>query len=418
MAFRFRTMERNTRGTASGRRHPAVNSSRGSGIWHTEDIPEEGIPSLRELRTRVLERKAEQHSEDSFTPDRTPERQTQSGSPEWLPPQGSAMAGPERASTMEPGERQRTVQWPTALVTLLPTLKDDITVAEGREKWKTFITQFENVVTMQPGAFSEHQKRVLLSIKGGHLIQKLLENLDTTSGVTGQNGYEKAKELCGKYFDSNSMKMVDVTTFRSLTQGKDEPFTTFVARLRSKARVCQFSLEQEAVEVAQQVMNGAIDKKEFLNSAVLFPDMTLTDIERLGTRFEMTRSLRIDDQPHKSGESKTEMPSYLAVNALPQRSYGRPERYGSRENINERFRPYAPKRREPNATQQEEYLCEQYCGRRHGKGRCPAYGKRCDGCGKTGHFRAVCKAAKREPARIKQVEDETKREQDEHEVCN
>ena len=32
----------------------------------------------------------------------------------------------------------------------------------------------------------------------------------------------------------------------------------------------------------------------------------------------------------------------------------------------------------------------QYCGRLHILRQCPAYGKMCAGCGKTGHFKKVC----------------------------
>ena len=33
-----------------------------------------------------------------------------------------------------------------------------------------------------------------------------------------------------------------------------------------------------------------------------------------------------------------------------------------------------------------------YCGKSHNKGNCPAYGKRCQKCGKENHFKAVCKS--------------------------
>ena len=33
-----------------------------------------------------------------------------------------------------------------------------------------------------------------------------------------------------------------------------------------------------------------------------------------------------------------------------------------------------------------------YCGKSHNKGNCPAYGKKCQKCGKENHFNAVCKS--------------------------
>ena len=45
------------------------------------------------------------------------------------------------------------------------------------------------------------------------------------------------------------------------------------------------------------------------------------------------------------------------------------------------------------------------CGKSHEKGRknCPAYDKTCTNCEKKGHFRAVCKSAKKKPAKSKKV---------------
>lgn len=314
-------------------------------------------------------------------------------------------------------ERTQSHHWPTALVTLLPSWKDDITVGEAREKWRTFVTQFEKVIMMQPEAFTENQKRVLLTVKGGQMVQKLLENLDSKEGVDDHNIYYEAKKMCSQYFDSNSMKLVDTTTFRNTMQAKDEPFTKYVGRLRDKARVCQFGLEQEASEIAQQIMNGAVDKRDFLNSAVLFPEMKLADLERLGTRFEMTRALRMVDSLESSpGEVKTQTVDPQTVYAVNERTYGRPNAYGQQSGTyrggqatgNFRQSAASSSFKHENRGNQEEYLCEQYCGRRHVKGRCLAYGKRCDRCGKIGHFKAVCKSTRGESTRVRQVEEEVK----------
>ena len=33
-----------------------------------------------------------------------------------------------------------------------------------------------------------------------------------------------------------------------------------------------------------------------------------------------------------------------------------------------------------------------YCGKSHSRGNCPAYGKKCQKCGKENHFKSVCKS--------------------------
>ena len=40
-------------------------------------------------------------------------------------------------------------------------------------------------------------------------------------------------------------------------------------------------------------------------------------------------------------------------------------------------------------------LC-QFCGYRHKRGRCPAFGKTCNVCHKQNHFARVCKATTKE----------------------
>ena len=43
-----------------------------------------------------------------------------------------------------------------------------------------------------------------------------------------------------------------------------------------------------------------------------------------------------------------------------------------------------------------------YCGKSHNKGNCPAFGKKCQKCGKDIHFKSVCKSSgtdKCEPSR-------------------
>ena len=33
-----------------------------------------------------------------------------------------------------------------------------------------------------------------------------------------------------------------------------------------------------------------------------------------------------------------------------------------------------------------------YCGKSHNRGNCPAYGKKCQNCGRDNHFKSVCRS--------------------------
>ncbi|KAH7984105.1 hypothetical protein HPB52_017076 [Rhipicephalus sanguineus] len=45
-----------------------------------------------------------------------------------------------------------------------------------------------------------------------------------------------------------------------------------------------------------------------------------------------------------------------------------------------------------------------YCGTKHAKGSCPAYGKKCKKCNKVGHFAMVCRTGTRQQRRVNAVE--------------
>ena len=67
----------------------------------------------------------------------------------------------------------------------------------------------------------------------------------------------------------------------------------------------------------------------------------------------------------------------------------------------------AKNKREERRDNTNNNLCN-FCGYRHRRGRCPAYGKTCNKCKKLHHFANVCKA------REVNVIDNTAEEPDQH----
>ena len=46
----------------------------------------------------------------------------------------------------------------------------------------------------------------------------------------------------------------------------------------------------------------------------------------------------------------------------------------------------------PNRRKQTRVLRQQYCGAKHEKKKCPAYGKTCYKCGRNNHYQNLCRA--------------------------
>ena len=61
------------------------------------------------------------------------------------------------------------------------------------------------------------------------------------------------------------------------------------------------------------------------------------------------------------------------------------------DKVKKETEPKNTQRREAHVAIQQRWLCR-YCGGSHAPRQCPAYGKRCAACSKTGHFRKVCRS--------------------------
>ena len=59
-----------------------------------------------------------------------------------------------------------------------------------------------------------------------------------------------------------------------------------------------------------------------------------------------------------------------------------------------------------------------YCGKKHprDKNQCPAFGEKCQKCGKYNHFAATCKSKSRRTPRVNYVEDDEATSEDDHTI--
>jgi hypothetical protein len=173
--------------------------------------------------------------------------------------------------------------------------------------------------------------------------------------------YDDMSKKLTNYFKPNRNKMFERHVFRQLKQANDETFTSFVTRLRTSAKYCDFQTVNE--EIILQIITGG--KHEWLTNKILSsPDLTLAQI----TTAALTREA-VDYQSKQIAAKPDENCYYAKIDG---------GKY-SNNNKNSNFKKdNGPK-------------CY-YCGFDKSHKTCPAKNETCLNCGKKGHFKAVCKS--------------------------
>ena len=59
-----------------------------------------------------------------------------------------------------------------------------------------------------------------------------------------------------------------------------------------------------------------------------------------------------------------------------------------------------------------------YCGQSHAPRQCPVYGKMCAACGKTGHFRKVCRSKRNHSVHEMEIDMETESQEEDTEIVS
>ena len=153
--------------------------------------------------------------------------------------------------------------------------------------------------------------------------------------------------------------------FRSLHQLPDENIETFVARLRLAVKECQYD-----------------DSDQHVIDAMIFG----TNVSRIRQKLlEVTETkLTLDDalKQAKAVESAQKQLSGISGAAAAKID--------------------AVKFKKKRFKHKEDKDCA-YCGRKHKKGQCPAYGKTCFNCNNKNHFSSMCKKKTDKPGEKKNV---------------
>ncbi|XP_040070601.2 uncharacterized protein LOC115330560, partial [Ixodes scapularis] len=208
-------------------------------------------------------------------------------------------------------------------------------------------------------------QRVFYTLPETHLPVPLQETTAGTKTPTAPDEYDIALSALETYFAAISNVVVARHRFRQRAQLPGESVEVFVAELRHLSTDCQFGLLADKFirdQLVAKTTSQRLRERLLLEGSSLTPDRALS-IGRL-----VEEAVRYSKELISSSSvQKVDVKSPKAER--PQRTQGEPS----------------------SSTSRKCYRCR-LSGHLANSATCKAKGKKCAGCGKVGHFRAVCKS--------------------------
>ena len=207
----------------------------------------------------------------------------------------------------------------------------------------------------------------LLTNLAGLGVRRIVKGLSLPTPSGSDTEYTVLRQGLESYFRPAVNTTVERHKFRMRKQQPAESLTWFAAGLRTAAEACEFDSTTNDSIVDSQIRDqfiAGLANIEIRRELLADPNLTLATAIRKGVSMELSYSeSKLYDQPGKFGFRPTEdsIPSGASANRVSTHSRSSP--------VN----------------------CK-YCGEQHtpGMAHCPAAGKKCNNCGKRGHFSKVC----------------------------
>ena len=238
--------------------------------------------------------------------------------------------------------------------------------------WKTFKQKFELYILA--GGYNqrpENEKVALLLTIGGDEMIDIFNSFEWA--IIGNK--EKYDPVIAKFDDYFTPKQhfSELTArykFNGTVQGTSESLDSFITKLRNIAKDCDFG-----------------DQKD-----QLIRDRIVFGVKEDGLREKLFRKEKLDlesavkiCQAHEATQKGMQALREENIHVVRQAQKYRSDR--SKQKVRSDIK------NEAQVSKKKE--CR-YCGERHpwSKSKCPAYGKKCTGCGKLNHFQKVCQSSK------------------------
>ena len=249
--------------------------------------------------------------------------------------------------------------------------------------WRQFIQQFKLYLTaIGANAKSGVQKvAMLLTVAGPGSI-----DIYNTFVLTEAEAKEfdtvvlRFEEHCAP----RTNEVFERYVFRCRVKHETESYDSFITDLRLKARTCNFDEMKQSL-IRDQIVFGTNverDRAKLLHETDLNLDKTI----KICLANEATRQhLKSFHDQHSAVSGDAES---TEINVVRRKANNYQNSGQQSKSQNVKYQQRQP--------QNQQFVRDcKYCGERHSKGRCPAYGRNCNFCGGLNHFEVVCYAKTR-----------------------
>ena len=273
-----------------------------------------------------------------------------------------------------------------------------VSVLEPLEKYKNngpfdlWLKDFEDFVLANFGEVNNKRKKAILMQLCGEEVKKYADSLDDETKVN----YTKLTDVLKDKFSHLANETIERHIFNTMVQEEGELIDSFVIRLQTQAKKCNYKVPPEttSVTVNDEEHPVVVSYADITNS--LIRDRIVVGISNQPTKTRLLRdhaltlesAVTIVKAQELADERVSTLQDSFSVNSLNQK-----RKRSFQPNYNPQQKPQinsndSVKRSKTRATVQNE--CG-YCGRIHQKGKCPAFGETCGNCNRKNHFARVCR---------------------------
>ncbi len=264
----------------------------------------------------------------------------------------------------------------------------DVSCINAGLKWQEYLEAFENFMVMHNITDDRRTICTLLHVAGEQIVRiyaTLRVNTETVDHETEKEAdgttakkvpkVDKFADVCRKltqYFNPKRSKMYERHVFSHLKQKPDEDIMSYVTRLRTAARYCEYTDVDDMI--CTQVLSSG--SSEWLTTRA-FAEKEEPTLQSILTLM-LTKDV-------SSSRSKAMRDPTIDHN---EESVNQVARSSSQNNLGQQQSARTPVAKQG---QRGGKACG-YCGKDSSHPRCPAADSVCRSCGKKGHWDSVCRS--------------------------
>ena len=284
-----------------------------------------------------------------------------------------------------------TMSNPATLITSVPAVGpppaiDPETSAAGWRRWRRIFEAHARVTNLNKRD-PEDQVAALITAMGLEAVD-LYDSLPFAS-ASDRKDLSKTLDLLEEHFVGESNVIYERYTFHCRQQEEGETARDYVSALRRLVQSCAFD-QITPEEILRDRMVCGLRDPALRRSLLQRKNLTLGDCISEARSAERARAQNATIAAGKAQTLET------AVHGLTAQ---RPARFREEARGQRGIAGMSGRRK-------DKPVCR-YCGETHRKGECPAYGRKCNRCGRANHFARVCQQRASSGGRVNVVDIET-----------